>query len=410
MRLNPVRAALLALAAAAGPNVVRSAGWELQPTPTTVNLHSVNFEHSTDARAWACGDEGTILYTSNGGATWVRQETGTTANLHGIVFHEENGCVIAVGEQGTILRTTNNGTSWISIPSPTSVTLRDASDFRFYAVGDGGTILKSSDLGLSWAAVPSGTTTTLRSVIGLEPFPTAVGDGGLILRGNSAGTSWSPLPSGSSEMLNGIPLFQPGLVVGDAGTILKTSNFGASWNAVPSGTSAALYSIGEGNGAFYAVGADGTILKSADNGNTWGRQLAPVGTRLNGAFFYLFPNVGYAVGDHGVILKTTDGGGPIVADVPPQAELADDRGPRIESTPNPFQATTTLRYELSAAGPVRLHLFDVAGRNVGERALGWQGAGAHEVEWPLDGLPAGSYTCRIEWGARTATTRLVRLP
>lgn len=404
-----MRRFLFLLVATFAPIDAASAGWQLQASPTTRHLRSVNFDHSTDARVWACGDSGTILYTSNGGITWVQQHSGTTADLHGIVYHEENGCVIAVGAHGTILRTTDRGTTWVSIPSPTTVTLRDASDFRFYAVGDSGTILKSLDGGLTWTVRTSGTTATLRSVIGLEPLPTVVGDGGLILRGDPTGTTWTPRVSGVTHTLRGVPLFLAGLAVGDAGTLVRSTDNGATWNPIASGTSRALHAIADASGAIYAVGEHGLMLKSSDNGATWGHQATPVASHLNGAFFYLFAHAGYAVGDHGVILKTTDGGGPIVTHVGPR-ESAAGRAPRIDSASSPFRLATTIEFHLPESGAVRLRAFDAAGRSVATRSLGWRAAGSHRIDWPLAHLPAGAYRCQLECGEQSATTRVVRLP
>ncbi len=124
-------------------------GWVIQPSGTTVNLHSVNFDHATSNRAWVCGNSGTILHTSNAGTNWIKQVTGTTNDLYGIACKEDNGSVIAVGEGGTVLRTTNQGSTWVNIPTPTTRTLRDISDWRFYAVGDSGTILFTTSGGVT---------------------------------------------------------------------------------------------------------------------------------------------------------------------------------------------------------------------------------------------------------------------
>jgi hypothetical protein len=81
-------------------------------------LDAVSF---TDANnGTATGDVGTILRTTNSGATWVAQSSGTTALLYGVSFTDaKNGT--AVGAGGTILRTTNGG--WT-----TSIDERDIAD------------------------------------------------------------------------------------------------------------------------------------------------------------------------------------------------------------------------------------------------------------------------------------------
>ncbi|MEQ1747369.1 MAG: MbnP family protein [Saprospiraceae bacterium] len=63
---------------------------------------------------------------------------------------------------------------------------------------------------------------------------------------------------------------------------------------------------------------------------------------------------------------------------------------RVSLSPNPARSSTTVRYDLDATGPLRLALFDAAGRTVREFG-GLQKTGV--LELPLDGLPKGAYQC-----------------
>jgi photosystem II stability/assembly factor-like uncharacterized protein len=57
------------------------------------------------------GDNGTILRTTDGGATWTVQPTDTKASLWGISFIDtQTGFV--VGDQGAVLRTADGGITW----------------------------------------------------------------------------------------------------------------------------------------------------------------------------------------------------------------------------------------------------------------------------------------------------------
>jgi photosystem II stability/assembly factor-like uncharacterized protein len=57
----------------------------------------------------AVGNIGTILHTTDGGATWTSQNSGTTNRLNGVFFVD--GCTgTAVGDTGMILRTNTGGT------------------------------------------------------------------------------------------------------------------------------------------------------------------------------------------------------------------------------------------------------------------------------------------------------------
>ena len=80
-------------------------------------------------------------------------------------------------------------------------------------------------------------------------------------------------------------------------------------------------------------------------------------------------------------------------------------------SPNPFNPVTTIRFELRAAGPVRLEVYDLAGRRVATLVREHLGAGAHEVQWrgtDDDGLRAASgvYICRLQAGGLTENRRL----
>lgn len=85
---------------------------------------------------------------------------------------------------------------------------------------------------------------------------------------------------------------------------------------------------------------------------------------------------------------------------------------RLGNTPNPFFAETTLRYALTQGGPVRLVVYDIAGRLVDTVADEHQRAGEHALGW--DGrdkngevISAGVYFARLEAASRTEISTLV---
>lgn len=69
--------------------------------------------------------------------------------------------------------------------------------------------------------------------------------------------------------------------------------------------------------------------------------------------------------------------------------------------PNPFNPTTTIRYDLPANGEVTLHVFDLLGREVAMLAPGQQTAGRQEIELTADQLASGIYFYRVELEAAT---------
>jgi hypothetical protein len=68
-----------------------------------------------------------------------------------------------------------------------------------------------------------------------------------------------------------------------------------------------------------------------------------------------------------------------------------------------------VRYELDAAEPVHLGIYDVAGRLRGTIEDGPRAAGAHEVSWDLSGLEAGVYFVKLRRAGPALTMRVVVL-
>jgi photosystem II stability/assembly factor-like uncharacterized protein len=78
-------------------------GWFWQnPLPQGNPLIAVSFLNSDTVTA--VGTSGTILQSTDGGASWTRQRSGTTNHLNGVSFVDANTGT-AVGSSGTILRT-----------------------------------------------------------------------------------------------------------------------------------------------------------------------------------------------------------------------------------------------------------------------------------------------------------------
>jgi hypothetical protein len=91
---------------------------------------------------------------------------------------------------------------------------------------------------------------------------------------------------------------------------------------------------------------------------------------------------------------------------PPASALA------LNAWPNPFNPRTTLAFELPAAAPVSLVVYDLAGRRVRTLAAGEVlGAGAHTRTWlgrddRGRAVASGVYLYRLEAGAQRATRRV----
>lgn len=91
----------------------------------------------------------------------------------------------------------------------------------------------------------------------------------------------------------------------------------------------------------------------------------------------------------------------------PVSILADTEGPDVQlpaafqvepNYPNPFNARTTLSFNLPRPGDVRLQIFDVQGRNVLDRELNFPNAGPNRFVWNAADFPSGLYIARIGFG------------
>src|SRR5688500_2538552 len=94
---------LVALIAICGGNVRAQQTWVWQ-NPLPQGNHFVGVEFIDANVGTLTGDFGTILRTTNGGATWLTQTRGVTVHLRGgSYFHDANTGTV-VGDEGTILQ------------------------------------------------------------------------------------------------------------------------------------------------------------------------------------------------------------------------------------------------------------------------------------------------------------------
>ena len=141
-------------------------GWMWRnPLPQGNTLRDVSFvTHGGITAGTAVGETGTIIRTTDGGASWVNQSVAATDSLYGVSFIDAN-MGMAVGTGGLILRTTDGGAKW-KFESRTTIDLYGVSftDIdKWIAVGDTGAILRTTDGGASWTRSSSGTKQSLQS-------------------------------------------------------------------------------------------------------------------------------------------------------------------------------------------------------------------------------------------------------
>ncbi|MBK8146897.1 MAG: hypothetical protein IPK58_01435 [Acidobacteria bacterium] len=128
----------------------------------------------------------------------------------------------------------------------------------------------------------------------------------------ASGWSWqNPRPQGNSLIsIHFAPDKELGFAVGSDGTILRTENGGFDWSrvAAPIDTTLAGVFVRDAKRAV-AVGVRGTILVTENAGKDWRQIVTDVRDHLSGvAFAGDGFRTGWVVGTYGRILKTDDGG------------------------------------------------------------------------------------------------------
>ena len=81
----------------------------------------------------------------------------------------------------------------------------------------------------------------------------------------------------------------------------------------------------------------------------------------------------------------------------------------LSASPNPFNASTVISFELRDAVFIKLAVYDVNGREAAALADGWMPAGRHSIVLDASSLPSGIYFARMTAGDLIQTRKLLQL-
>ncbi len=312
-----------------------SAAW-LGPLPQGNKIRDICFVDSSNA--WAVGDYGTILKTTDGGKNWAALLSGTTERLRSVSFSSiDNGWVCG----GEVLRsTTDGGIHWSSFPLPrrhekktsrsiavrklTNNTVGLLTNEGFWRSDDRGTswqlrhelfnplIMQFIDVNHGWIAggnwhmartTDGGLTWMTHYVIGkgfgamgllfTDSLNGMTYGGSHVYRSTDGGRFWTEDSDSSSaaSSLHDIQQSQWG-----------NSFPAADTSSIPLAIASVCF-LSKDRG--WAVG-DGSYL-TEDGGQNWQQQFHAEDSPLTRVYF-LNDMRGWAVGKMGLLLSTTDGG------------------------------------------------------------------------------------------------------
>jgi plastocyanin len=80
---------------------------------------------------------------------------------------------------------------------------------------------------------------------------------------------------------------------------------------------------------------------------------------------------------------------------------------KISNYPEPFNPSTTIRFNLPMDGAVSLEVFNLTGARVATLVHGYQAAGDHQVAFDASGLPSGLYVYRMNYAGQTLSNKMM---
>jgi photosystem II stability/assembly factor-like uncharacterized protein len=335
---------------------------------------------------FACTRDSGVYRTSDDGATWEPARTGLDGNamiVNAILSHGDyllaataDG-VYRTSDDGGSWEKTTTGIGWLSGSATALTAVGDAPGDAIYAGyggfllnGDVGAVLRSTDGGLTWDS---------SDAVNQDGFPVRAlaangsyvwaGSRGIYARGLSRSTdngkTWTSidfLPKDGWYGVLSLLYFNDVLYAGTEVGVYYSTDRGDTWTALNDGLppKTSVLSLAIISGEFF-IGTSGR--------GVWHRSLSSLG---------------------------------VVDDASDRESLT-----LLGNTPNPFSATTTVRYHLSRPAHVTISIHDMLGHEIGVGLDELQGSGDHTFRFDASGLPDGVYCCSIRSGSSIVTGKMM---
>jgi spore coat protein H len=388
--------------------------WERQANDYWERWHDVRFADSL--HGYVVGEHGSFLRTSDGGDTWERDSIGSALHFFSIDLARGSGRLTVAGESGGLSASTDTGATWIdaSPGAPGAVRAVTFDGDQGVAAGDGGSAFFTPDGGSSWLDAVTGVADDFQAAryrdAWLDTF-IAVGPQIRIFT-----ELLVPLPVSaftlsttiaSPHPLHAVDLFGSSFwVAGDSGFVglgALSDTFLAD-RSLPDPVRIKGIVALDGS-RLYVAGEGGAIYYTADEGLSWVRQLTGDTHDLE-AIAFTGTGRGFAVGNDGTILRT---------DVPGTLTGVAGEGPAVpaafrlhQNYPNPFNPSTTIAFDLPVDAAVSIEIFDLLGRRVAAPMSAGTGgvlpAGSHAIVWDAAGRSSGVYFAVMQATGRAGNT------
>ncbi len=376
-----------------------SSGWSQIATTGVVggDVSSIAIGATSTRNIYAGTSNGRILATTDNGATWA-----TTAGfpyVSGLAVDITNDNVCYAGFSGFssgvhVYKTTNGGATWSNVTGNfpnipvLCIVLRTTAPRTLFLGTDLG-VYKSTDDGSTWASFNNGMPT-------LAVFDMKYKEGTQILLAATHGRGcWTfdyggALPielasfTAASGPVSGVHIAWK--------TLSEINNYGFEVQrsaAVADGFSTLPGGLVRGHGTTLAPQLYAFDDASAGPG-TWYYRLKQID--LNGSIHFVEP----------VRAEAAAGNVAAGGSAPPEFAL-------LQNHPNPFNPSTTIRFDLASDRDVSLKVYNALGQVVSELVSGHRPAGRYSIVWDASGIASGVYFYRLEAGSFVQTKKLIVL-
>lgn len=295
--------------------------WKVIQLPVETNFSDIAFTADPN-HGWLVGNRNSLLETRDGGESWKEQQLKLNDQIYAFTavdFVGDEGWII--GEPSILLHTTDGGQHWENVPLSPQL---PGTPLLITALGKGsaematniGAIYTTQDGGRNWKGLVEGAVGVVRNLTRSE-------DGRYVAvsaRGNFYSTwapgqrEWLPHNRQSSRRLQNMGFDKDGKLwlIARGGQIRfsasRSSNdfkeaispeFATSWGLLD-----VAYRTAD---ELWVTGGGGTLLTSADGGETWrkDRAISSVPSNLNRIIF-TDSDHGYVLGQRGILLKYDD--------------------------------------------------------------------------------------------------------
>ncbi len=227
---------------------------QARSVPLSVPLTDVSFSNAK--QGWAVGHWGAILASDDGGDTWQVQRLSTEEDRPLFAVHFFNARQgVAVGLWSLVLITDDGGATWTeqTLEAPPGSSRADLNLMglftdghgSLYATAERGMVLRSDDQGRNWRYMDTG----------------------------YEGTLWAGAVLADGSLLLG----------GQRGTLLHGSVDGFGFDRIPLKSKSSITSIAVSGREVLAVGLDGLMVKSSNEGKSFEERLSADGASLTSA-------------------------------------------------------------------------------------------------------------------------------